>query len=96
MNTTETEITSSASQALADLDAVMKSIIDCTPLDSETSSRIDERADRITQELRRLHGEIDVVHLLRDARDEICPRRFGSASLGSSSYAGSQGYPTPK
>lgn len=45
-------------QVNADLDAMMKNIIDGTPLDPETSRRIDERADRITEKLRRLHGVI--------------------------------------
>lgn len=58
-------------QALADLDAVMKQIIDGTPLAPEVARRIDERAERITEELRCNYGEIDVVQLLRDARDEL-------------------------
>jgi hypothetical protein len=46
-------------QVLADLDAVMKRIIDGTPVDPETSRRIEERADRITEEIRRTRGVID-------------------------------------
>jgi len=57
-------------QVLADLDAVMKRIIDGTPVDPETTRRIEERADRITEELRRKYGQINVDKLLQDARDE--------------------------
>ena len=46
-------------QVLADLDAVMKQLIDCTPVDPETSRRIEERADRITEEIRRTRGVMD-------------------------------------
>jgi hypothetical protein len=46
-------------QVLADLDAVMKRIIDGTPADPETSRRIEERADRITEEIRRTRGVMD-------------------------------------
>jgi hypothetical protein len=46
-------------QVLADLDAVMKRIIDGTPVDSETSRRIEERADRITEQIRRTRGVMD-------------------------------------
>jgi hypothetical protein len=44
---------------LADLDAVMKRIIDGTPVDPETSRRIEERADRIAEEIRRTRGVMD-------------------------------------
>ena len=44
---------------LADLDAVMKRIIDGTPVDPETSRRIEERADRITDEIRRTRGVME-------------------------------------
>jgi hypothetical protein len=52
-------------QILADLDAVMKRIIDGTPVDPETSRRIEERADRITEEIRRTRGVMD------DARFQV-------------------------
>lgn len=66
------EITSADTdpQVLADLDAVMRHIIDGTPIDPETSRRIEERANLITEEVYRLHGDIDVNQLLRDSRDE--------------------------
>ena len=59
MSTAETEPAGIDPQILADLDAVMKRIIDGTPVDLETSRRIEERADRITEEIYRTHGFID-------------------------------------
>ena len=59
MNTAETLPAGIDQQVLADLDAVMKRIIDGTPVDPETSRRIEERADRITEEIRRTRGVMD-------------------------------------
>ena len=59
MNTVATESVGIDLQVLADLDAVMKRIIDGTPVDPETSRRIEERADRITEEIRRTRGVMD-------------------------------------
>jgi hypothetical protein len=72
MSTAETEPASIHLQVLADLDAVMKRIIDGTPVDSDTSRRIEERADRITEEIRRTRGVMDDVRfqaLLHDDDD---------------------------
>jgi hypothetical protein len=59
MSTAKTEPAGIDQQVLADLDAVMKRIIDGTPVDPETSRRIEERADRITEEIRRTRGVMD-------------------------------------
>ena len=59
MSTAETEPAGIDLQVRADLDAVMKRIIDGTPVDPETSRRIEERADRITEEIRRTRGVMD-------------------------------------
>jgi hypothetical protein len=59
MSSAETEPAGIDQQVLADLDAVMKRIIDGTPVDPETSRRIEERADRITEEIRRTRGVMD-------------------------------------
>jgi hypothetical protein len=59
MSTAETEPADTDPQVRADLDAVMKRIIDGTPVDPETSRRIEERADRITVEIRRTRGVMD-------------------------------------
>ena len=72
MNTAETEPAGIDQQVLADLDAVMKRIIDGTPVDPETSRRIEERADRITEEIRRTRGVMDDARfqaLLHDDED---------------------------
>jgi hypothetical protein len=59
MSTAETEPAGIDPQVLADLDAVLKRMIDGTPVDPETSRRIEERADRITEEIRRTRGVLD-------------------------------------
>jgi len=59
MSTAKTETAGVDLQVLADLDAVMKRIIDGTPVDPETSRRIEVRANRITEEIYRTHGLID-------------------------------------
>lgn len=59
MSTAESEPAGIDPQVLADLNAVMKRFIDGTPIDLETSRRIEERADRITEELRRTRGVMD-------------------------------------
>jgi hypothetical protein len=56
MSTAESEPLSIDQQVLADLDAVIKRLIDGTPVDAETSRRIEERADRISEEIRRTRG----------------------------------------
>jgi hypothetical protein len=50
---------SAIDQVMVDLDSVMKRIIDGTPVDPETSRRIEERADQITEEIRRTRGVMD-------------------------------------
>jgi hypothetical protein len=73
MSSAETEPAAIDPQVLADLDAVMKQIIDGTPVDPETSRRIEERADRITDEIRRTRGIMDderFQRLLHDDEDE--------------------------
>jgi len=59
MSTAETQPAGIDLQVLADLDAVMKRIIDGTPVDPETARRIEERADRITEEIYRKRGLIE-------------------------------------
>jgi hypothetical protein len=59
MSTAETQVAGTDPQVLADLDAVIKRMIDGTPVDLETSRRIEERADRITEEIRRTRGVMD-------------------------------------
>ncbi len=67
---TETEITGMDPQVRDDYQAVIKHILDKTPLDPELVRRIEERADRIAERLRQENVDIDVVGLLREVRDE--------------------------
>ena len=60
-------------QVLADLEAVLKRITDGTPVDPATLRRIEERAVRAMEELRRTRGLYDdetVNGWLRESRDE--------------------------
>ena len=73
MSSAQTKATGIDPQVLADLDSVMKRIIDGTAVDPETSRRIEERADRITDEIRRTRGIMDderFQRLLHDDEDE--------------------------
>jgi hypothetical protein len=71
MSTTQTEIERLDPYLQADSEAVRRHVIDGTPIDPEVARRVDERADRITEEIRRLHGEIDIQKLLSEAREEV-------------------------
>ncbi len=59
MSPSETKADGIDPQVLEDLDAVMRRIIDGTPIDPETSRRIEERANRIKEELRHTRGVMD-------------------------------------
>ena len=67
---TETETPVIDPAVLADYRAVIKHLMDKTPLDPELRRRIRERGDRVTERLRQDGVEIDVVQLLREVRDE--------------------------
>jgi hypothetical protein len=43
----------------SDTEAVLRSAFDGTPLDPEVARRVDERASRITEQVRRARGVID-------------------------------------
>jgi hypothetical protein len=71
MPTSETKTTGIDPQVLADLDAVMEQLVTGKPLDPESSRCIRNRAQRITEQIRQEHGELDIaVQLLRETRDE--------------------------
>lgn len=67
---TQTEIPVIDPQVMDDYHAVIKHLMDKTPLEPELARRIEERADRITERLRRENVEIDIVQILREVRDE--------------------------
>jgi hypothetical protein len=71
MATSQTKTAGADPQILADLDAVMERITTGKPRDPELSRRIRKRAERITEEIRQKHGQLDIaVQLIREARDE--------------------------
>ena len=71
MATSKTKTAGTDPQVLADLDAVMERIASGKRLDPEASRRIRQRAERITEEIRQKHGQLDIaVQLIRETRDE--------------------------
>jgi hypothetical protein len=57
-------------QAREDYEAVMRHVAQGTSIELELAQRVRERADVIAEEIRREYGEVDVVQLLRDARED--------------------------
>jgi hypothetical protein len=55
----------------ADEDAVSEHLLTGKPLDLDVRRRVQARAEKITEEVRRVHGDVDVDRLLRDAREEV-------------------------
>jgi hypothetical protein len=68
MNTIE--ILTGAALWKADEDAVSEHLLTGKPLDPQVRRRVQARAEKITEEVRRRHGNVDVDQLLQDARDE--------------------------
>ena len=54
-----TETPTADAQELADREAVYRHAFEGQPLDPEVRRRVRERAARITEEIRRVHGVID-------------------------------------
>jgi hypothetical protein len=67
----EHDSSASDPQARDDYKAVMRHVAEGSPIELEIARRVRERAERITDEIRREHGDIDVVKLLHDAREDI-------------------------
>jgi len=71
MNSSKIKSIGTDPQVLADLDAVIKRITTGRPLDPKSRRRIRGRAERITEQIRKKHGELDIaVQLIRETRDE--------------------------
>jgi hypothetical protein len=67
---TTADITSIPPDILADNEAVLAHITAGVPLDPQTARRVRERAERITAEIRRRHGVLDLgVPAIRELRD---------------------------
>ena len=68
--TNEHDNTGSDAQAQDDYNAVMRHVAEGSPVEPELARRVRERAERITDEIQREHGDIDVVKLLHNARED--------------------------
>jgi hypothetical protein len=68
--TTEMKTTRTDPQEHADAQAVLRHAFHGEPLDPEVSRRVHERAARVTEEIFRLHGEIDTETINALFRDE--------------------------
>ncbi len=61
-------------QEQADAEAVLRHAFQGEPLDPEVARRVRERAERITEEVRRRHGDLDdatIDQLFEDDPDEL-------------------------
>ena len=66
---TETKTAGADPEVLADIDALMRHTAEKTSVDPDFFRRVNERADRLTEKLRR-KPPVDIEKLLRDAREE--------------------------
>ena len=69
----ETKTTGTGPQERADLEAVLRYAFHGEPLGPEVARRVHERAARVTEEVYRVHGEIDpetINALFRDDDEE--------------------------
>lgn len=66
----ETIATNIDLQILADHEAVMRHVNEGTPVEPELARRVRERSERLTEEIRSRHGDVDVNALIRAVRDE--------------------------
>ena len=55
-------------QILSDREAVYRHAFEVAPLDPEIAKRVRERTQAITERVRKEHGMVDVVQLVRDGR----------------------------
>ena len=56
---------------VADSQAVLEHLLHKTPLDPEVYRRVRERAARVTNELKKKYGTVDIaVQFVREAREE--------------------------
>ena len=68
---TETKTAGTDPEVLADIDALMRHLLDKTPVDPELSRRVEERADLAIDALRKSGATIDVDKLLHEVRDDV-------------------------
>ena len=73
MNTETAAANPVADSERSDIEAVLKYAFEGAPLDPEVARRVDERAARITEHIRRSHGE-----LMKRHRSRPMGRRVGA------------------
>jgi hypothetical protein len=66
----EMKTSSADSQVRADAEAVLRHAFNGEPLEPEVSRRVQERAARVTEEVYRVHGEIDTETISALFREE--------------------------
>ncbi len=66
----ETKTTGTDPQGRADFEAVLRHAFRGEPLDPEVARRVHERAARVTEEVYRVHGEIDTETINALFRDD--------------------------
>jgi hypothetical protein len=66
----ETKTTGTDPQEHADAEAVLRHAFHGEPLDPEVSRRVHERAARVTEEIYRVHGEIETETINALFRDD--------------------------
>jgi hypothetical protein len=52
-----------------DMPTLLESVLSGHPLDPETTKKVREEAEKITEEVRQRCGTVDVVELVREARE---------------------------
>lgn len=67
---TETKTTDADFQVQADAEAVLRHAFHGEPLDPDVSRRVQERAASVTEQVYRMHGEIDTETISALFRDE--------------------------
>ena len=68
---TDVKPDTTVSEVSADLEAVVNHLVSGNPLDTHVTRRARQRSERLTDELRRSRGELNVaVDLVREIRDE--------------------------
>ena len=67
---TDLKNTGISPEVLADGEVVIAAVMSGKKVDAETARRIDERAEKITEEIRKKHGILDIaVPAIREFRD---------------------------
>jgi transcriptional regulator of met regulon len=75
----DSDTTTPESQERADCEAVLRHAFDGQPLDPQIAKRVQERAARVTEEIRRVHGVVNdetFQVLLDDGEDLVVDDRL--------------------